>query len=110
MTQILIEALHPREDESVDDIGIVREILEKLDVFKKFELPADSIWSAKLLGELGSNDLSGTVAHCYTFLVKQKLWNRLGATRGDLLSFSLIGKSIPGGQVYWLCKGIHWPG
>lgn len=115
-----IKAQQPREGERVEDIGIVREILEKVDVFKKFNLPADSIWSTKLLGELGSNDfmqvtvhvndLSGTAMNCYTFLVRQKLWDRLGAVRGDLLSFELVGRSVPGGQVYWLCAGISWPG
>ena len=58
------------------------------------------------LGDLAKNDFIQVTVHVggldsdttlsYTFLVKKSLWNRTGAIREDLLSFTIVGRAIPG--------------
>jgi len=117
---IPIQACHPQEGKKVEGIGVVREILPRVDVFKKFDLPSSSPIAIKFLGQLahGSwtqitihvNDLGSDRFSSYTLLIRTDIWEQLGARHGDLVHFVTMGQSIPGHQTYWLCTSIKWLG
>jgi len=114
--KIPIRACHPQKCEKVESIGVVREVLPILDIFKKFCLPSDSPISVKLLGELARdswmqitihvNDLGSDEFISYTLLIKTDCWETAKIRLGDLVRFVAIGQQIPGRQPFWLCRSI----
>lgn len=112
-----IEAHRPEQGEDLRELGIVREILPRVDVYKKLDLPPDTPISVGLLGRLASgnwgqitihvDDASSEYLSSYTLLVESSTWERLGAQRGDLVYFTAVGQSIPGRQTYWLCTSLE---
>jgi hypothetical protein len=112
-----IRVCEPLDGKKVIETGVVREI-GPVNVYKKFGLAADAPLAPKLLGELASDNFMQATIHLgglgsdhldsYTFLVRKKDWDRIGAIQGDLLSFVLVGKSFPGRESYWLCIELSW--
>jgi len=106
----------PEEGKKVSDLGLVREV-NPVNVYKKFRMSPDMPLAPTFLGELAKNDLVQITVHAsdlgsdtilsYTFLVKKSRWNRTGAIREDLLSFTIVGRAIPGREPYWLCTEIE---
>lgn len=118
--EIPIKACQPQQGEDVVEIGVVREIVDNIDVFRKFDLPPDSPIAIGMLGNLSNStftqvtlhvaDLGSESTSSYTFLVEENTWCRLQAKHGDLLFFTLIGRAIPGRDAFWLCTEIDWSG
>jgi hypothetical protein len=116
--KVPIKAILPISGEFIENIGFVREMILKFNVFEKFSLPSDTPFALGLLGELGKSNFIQITIHVenlasdkidsYTFLIDKNTWDDLGASRGDLLSFKLVGKSIPGRADYWFCDDIDW--
>ena len=112
-----IRAVLPISGRIIEEIGIVREIISKADVWKKFNIAPDSAFTG-LIGAIGKSECAQITIHVddmasdkvdsYTFLIPKVIWNKLGASLGDLLCFKLVGKSIPGRTDYWLCDEIDW--
>ena len=118
--EIPIRACRPSRGEDVVEVGIVREVVASVDVFKKFNLPPDSPIAIGMLNNLSSStfvqatlyvdDLGSGSISSYTFLVEEDAWRQLQAKHGDLLFFALTGRAIPGRDAFWLCTEIDWPG
>lgn len=114
--KIPIRACHPQEGEEVEEIGVVREVLPVVNVFKKFDLPSDSPFAVKLLGELARGNWMQITLHVdnprddvllsYTLLIRTDSWEVARARLGDLVRFVAIGQCIPGRQAFWRCKHI----
>lgn len=113
-----ITAVHPRAGRSIYEIGVVRDIISKVNVFKKFNLKSDTRLCRQFLGDLAAESVtqvtlyaddatSGKLAS-YTFFVWQTTWHALGAVKEDLLYFKLEGKPIPGRFAYWMCTDIGY--
>ena len=58
-----IQAHSPQVEESIEEVGIVREILRKVDVFKKFDVPSDSPLARQLLGKLATGSYVQVTLH-----------------------------------------------
>lgn len=111
-----ITAYRPRDGEVVRELGIVREIIDNINVFKKFKIDAGSPMAAAFIGSLANHphvqvtihagDLTQQL-HSYTFLLKKRDWDRYGPIRGDLLDFTLEGRQLPTGDLYWYCTEIE---
>ena len=112
-----IRACNPREGETVEGVGVIRELLMQIDVFKKFNIPFDgSSIAVKFLGDLAYgnwtqvtihvNDLDGEEIKSYTILARTDTWNQVGARRVDLVHFTAVGQLVPGRQPYWRCTSV----
>lgn len=109
----------PLENSVIEEIGVVREFLPKVNVYKNFNLPPQGPIATQLLGNLAdedyaqvtihAGDLGGDTLSSYTFLIRANTWRDLGAARGDILTFTISCKCIPGCAPYWLCTAISWP-
>jgi len=114
-----IIACPPCDGDIVEELGVIREVVPAIDVYKRFKLSSDSPVARGLLGTLARNevvqvtiytgDLSQDALHSYTFFLDRKAWAKLGAVRGDLLSFTVVGRPVPGRSPYWLCTAIGRP-
>lgn len=114
--KIPIRACHPQEGEVVEEIGIVREILPAVNVFKKFDLPPDNLFAIKFLGELAHGNWMQITIHVdnplddvllsYTLLIRTDTWQVSKARLGDLVCFVATGQCIPSRPALWRCKNI----
>jgi hypothetical protein len=110
-----IQALKPGSGELVNEFGIIREIVDQVDIYKKFRIPPSTMANASL-GELIKQTHVQVTMHTgditqqlrsYTFFVAKKVWDRYGSIRGDLLAFSLQGRQLLTGESYWYCTQIE---
>ncbi len=112
-----IQRCEPRAGERVENVGVVREILD-IDVFEKFKFPyKDSPVSIALLGSLARGTWKQITVHIdsldsediksYTFLIKAEIWEQAAINREDLVYFVIEGQTIPQIQSYWLCREIE---
>lgn len=109
----------PSESQMICDTGIVREIISQVDVFKKMDVPDDSVIGVQILGPLTrdkfgqltihTGDLAHEDAESYTCFVNQGLLRSAGIIRGDVVSFELRTLSIPGRRIVWLCERLESP-
>jgi len=109
----------PGEGQAAHDIGVIREIIAQVDVFKRLDIPHDSAFGIQLLGPLAhdsfgqltvhTGDLAYEDARSYTFLVSQRLLRKSEIVRGDIVSFELRALSVPGRRGIWLCEGLESP-
>jgi len=109
----------PVEGQTTCDVGIIREVIPRIDIFKKLRVPEDSVLGVRLLGPLGRDEFGqitihiGSLAHgnveSYTCFVRRELLQSSGITRGDVVSFRLRAFSVPGRCVVWICEGLESP-
>jgi len=108
-----IRAVHPRRESSVFDLGIVRELIPKVDIFRKLDLPQQTLIVLKLLGGLASKEWAQLTIHAddlrdkniasYTMLVEKRLLDELNPAIGDLVAFEARGYEVPD-QTFWVCE------
>lgn len=115
--EVPIRACIPEKDgQNVYEKGVIRDVLPELDVYKKFNVPKDSLFGIKFLKELSSgswmqvtiyvDDLGSDAIDSYTMLIRTDEWDRAEVKQGDLVSFEIEGRHFPGSDHYWLCKEI----
>ena len=112
-----IRARGPQSGEIVEEFGVIREIVQKVDVFGKFDILPDSPLGAALLGDLINgdwmqatihvDDLGGEEILSYTVLIKTEIWEEAAFQRGSLVYFVAEGREILGRQPYWLCTSMQ---
>ena len=113
-----IIAVPPVEGLPLYEIGVVRDIILGVDIYKRFNLKKETIFSRQLLGNIGeekvaqvtmyADDITTGKLASYTFLIIQAKWIALHAVKDDLLHFEIEGKSILGRHPYWICKDIGY--
>lgn len=114
-----IIALQPAGSETVEDLGIVREVCV-IDVYKRFRVPRDGGLAPAFLGaKLVRNDflqvtvhtggLSAEQFHSYTFLVRKAEWEKKGVQQGDLVLFEVKGGCTPRGDMFWEYRKVKLP-
>ena len=113
-----IRAVHPERGSHVFDLGIVRELIPKVDIFRKLDLPQQSLIVLKLLGGLASKEWAQLTIHAddlrdkniasYTMLVEKSLLNELNPAIGDLVAFEAHGYEVLD-RTFWVCELIAWP-
>jgi len=106
----------PAPGATVSEVGHLREIGSRVDVFRVFEVRPESLIGLQLLGPLArkpyvqvtlhSGDLSKQDGQSFTCLLDERLLQRSGAARGDLVFFSLTGSTIPGLKCAWICDSL----
>jgi len=113
-----IVAVHPVEGLSIYEIGVVRDIIPGVDIYKRFDLKKETRFCRQLLGDIGekkhaqvtmyADDITTGKLASYTFFILQTTWNDLRAVKDDLLHFKVEGKSVPGHTAYWMCTNIGY--
>jgi len=109
----------PTEREVTHNIGVIREVVAEVDVFRKLNIPRDSPFGTQLLGPLAQGEFVQLTVHVgdlgredvnsYTFLVSKALWAESTLAKDDVVSFALRARVIPGRSVVWLCDELSAP-
>lgn len=113
-----IEKAAPQVGTVVREVGVVRELEEKVDVYKRSGVVPGTMLAAAMLGRLAhgefaqltvhTGDLESSGTRSITFLVDRTLWMKVKAGRGDLVSFTVKGEATPNGFTFWLCTALAW--
>jgi len=113
-----IRAVRPERGSHVFDLGIVRELIPKVDIFRKLEVNRRSLIALKLLGGLASKEWAQLTVHAddlrekniasYTMLVEESLLNELNPAIGDLVAFEAHGYEVLD-RTFWVCELLVWP-
>ena len=106
----------PYDNVAAKEEGIVREIIARVDVYRRFQIPSTSPVGASVLGPLAHGSFAqmtintGALASgdCYsfTFFVDREIRDRTGVVKGDFVTCELTGLTILGHGVVWLCKRL----
>lgn len=96
--------------------GLVRDINIGIDLLKKLRIPETPIGLAAL-GEFAkarfvqitihTGGLEADSRDSFTFLLKEKIYKRLGLITGDFVSVKLRGVQILNRDPFWVCEEIH---
>lgn len=107
----------PRPGDIVEEDGIVREIIQRVNLFKRFKTREDSLIGRALLGELANRDWAQLTIHTgslggddnfsYTFLVDRKLFGQKGPIKGDFVSCRLRAYAVPRFDPLWVCDDLR---
>ena len=113
-----IRAVHPTLERPVFDLGIVRELIPKVDLFRKLDIPRQNLIALKLLGGLASKEWAQLTIHTddlrdknlasYTMLVEKPLLDELNPAIGDLVAFEAHGYEVLD-RTFWVCELLVWP-
>ena len=113
-----IRAVHPERGSYVFDLGIVRELIPTVDIFRKLEVNRRSLIALKLLGGLASKEWAQLTVHAddlrdkniasYTMLIEKPHLNELNPAIGDLVAFEAHGYAVLD-RTFWVCELLVWP-
>jgi len=113
-----IRAVRPTLERPVFDLGIVRELIPKVDIFRKLDIPRQNLIALKLLGGLASKEWAQLTIHTddlrdknlasYTMLVEKTLLDELNPAIGDLVAFEAHGHEVLD-RTFWVCELLVWP-
>lgn len=112
-----------KEADTVDDLGVIRELLREVDILAKSGVAADEHLGMALLGKLArtphgqitihTGDLSQGDLKSFTFYIETRLIDRLRLQRRQIVSVRLRSQPIPWKQgatrAVWVCKEIVHP-
>ncbi len=100
----------PYPGATVQEEGLVREVIPGVNIHKKFKVAPDSI-AATQLGELGKGQYDQVTIHTgavaggdhfsYTFFIRHNPWGPLGV--GDFVTVKLRAVTILGNKTVWVC-------
>lgn len=117
--EIPIVSQAPQENQTVCETGIVRETSNSVDIYKKFNLPANAPLVAAQLEKLGIDKIGQITIHVddveksqtqsYTFFVNLKYMNQAKISKGDIVLVNLSAKTILGRSPFWLCISLDKP-
>lgn len=106
----------PYEGCATQEQGIVREMIEQVDIFHRLKISEDSTMGVALLRPFVGRKVSQITIHtnalteqdCYsfTFLVDCNLLKKKGIIKGDFVTCKLRSLAIPGREVIWICDGL----
>lgn len=113
-----IEAQPPYKHGQTDFAdGIVRELIENVNIAKKLKMQNSGHMGKALLGELSKGNFTQITIYSgaleedthdsFTFFIKQSLFNKFGVIRGDFIEVHLRSIQIPGRDPVWVCDEIH---
>lgn len=110
-----IVSIFPR-DESITEIGIVREISKDINLLKKFSAKEKSLGQQLLKGimktkpyqiTIHSDNLCDDIVKSYTFFIDRKLFLKHSLVIGDLVEFKICGfEGLAHHQAFWQCNEI----
>lgn len=109
-----IRSILPEYDEKHQEIGVIREIVLDIDIYKKFHLDSIGIFGHTLLRELEETkhsqitvhveDLSKEDIRSYTFFIISNQINGLSLKIGDHIEFEVISRIKADKIRYWKAK------
>lgn len=101
-----------------DVVGIVRELIDGVNVFKRLGA-SDRPFSRAILGSLAKTQcvqitihtgaLASTDNHSYTFLVDKQLLMQQSIVKGALIRCQLRSLVVPGWNPIWICDRVRSP-
>lgn len=101
-----------------DVVGIVRELIDGVNVFKRLGA-SDRPFSRAILGPLAKTQcvqitihtgaLASTDNHSYTFLVDKQLLMQQSIVKGALIRCQLRSLVVPGWTPIWICDRVRSP-
>lgn len=107
----------PQLDKRVQAVGYVREMSQSINVYKRFDIPEQSVLGDAFLGQLANEpfaqitlhtgDLSCNDGDSFTTLTATRLLEESTIGLGSLVEFVLLGCEVRERDRYWLCQHIH---
>jgi hypothetical protein len=106
-----------RAEDEIEAEGIVRDVAQRVNVFKQLDIPPDSAFGASLLSPLTGQEWGKITIHegirgdgeswSYTFLIGRKLLQKVSVIAGDLIRTRLRAFAIPGYRAIWICEELR---
>lgn len=97
--------------------GIVRELIPRVDVFKRFDISENSVIGAALFGPLAKDEYAQVTVHTgalagednwsFTFFVSRKLLDQKRIVKGDFVTCKLRAFTVHGRGTVWVCDDLR---
>jgi hypothetical protein len=107
----------PRKNEKLTDIGVVREIIEKVDLYKKYHVETRTILAYKFLGSLKDNDFGQVTIHSgditvsnaesYTAYIHRDFLEKIKLERHQPVKFTVLSEIVLGDKLIWRCVHLE---
>lgn len=111
--------MEPPRNSSLKDIGQIEDISNVVNVFKRFAVDPANLLGVALLGPLAKepiqrivivvNDPDQEDLSCYKCYIAGSLLRNSGATRGDIIHFTIRSIDTVGADRVWYCDSLEPP-
>jgi hypothetical protein len=111
-----LQRMDPYAGVSHSDTGVIREVIQGVDLARRFRAPPGSIAGRVLLKEIPEDSTQITIHTAYeedhdpgsfTFYVPPSILRGLRPEKGDIVQIRIRGVAIPAFEVFWVCEGIE---
>ena len=107
----------PLEKININDIGILREIIIRVNIYEKFQVNPSNIFAYKLLGSIRDNNVGQITVHAgdlskenlksYTVYIDTAFINEMGASKHIPVKCKIHSEKILSEIVIWKCDSLE---
>jgi len=111
--------MDPPPRQGLKDMGQVRDLAEKIDIYKQLDMFKSNPMSHAFLGELAREPMTQIVLlvddpeqddyETYSCYIPRRLLKSAGVIRGDVVNFSIKPVEVLGKGRFWLCTELEPP-